>query len=588
MRKILLFLMVIALGLPFIGCEKDEIINQEVKPNYPAGVYLGVIGFNETLSKSNRFVNIYKDQYECKYFIDGLSTANNTGLYYAMREGVSYFDKGGFPDDVSDVYMVTFTDGLDNVSGALAGVDSKEEVKSDVVNLFETKQINGKKIKSYTIGIGGSDLSGSDLQEMQNELEELSSGDGYSVFPTNFYELGSAFSDIATEILQLNVERTLTCNMPAEDDGTIVRWTFDGTYSAATSTHYIEGEVNKENGVYSIINLHYVGVDASNEVSVSGVLDGVASVKFTFNDFEICPYDESIIKFYRQRSDYTWQLDSESGSGSIVNERVEDTSIAVMLVLDCSSSLGNNFSSMKTSAKEFIDAMIYGYEYPEPASEDCDLLSAIDKNFIFEAPQDFSATMDVDSVTLSWKEVYSATSYKVYRSTTASGVYSLLGSSLTNTYVDKNVTLGNTYYYKVSATKSGEETNQSDAISVSVANIQSITSLSDLDSYYNWMISGGIFQNTDISDNGEAYMTFTANRSGTLSFNYKTSTENAYDYLKLYINNSYIISWSGVYSNYYSYSRSVNTGDVIKIGYYKDYMISSGDDAVYIKDIVIE
>lgn len=463
-------IMSIAVSGIFTSCGGDNNSRYSYTPQ-ESGIYVGVIGFNEVVYATDDFSNVSTGETDCYNFIDALTVEKNTALYYAMREGINYFDNGNFPDDVTDVFIVTFTDGLDNVSGALAGADSKEEVKDDVVDLIANKLINGQNITSYTVGVKSDDLSASDEIKLQSELEELSSGDGYSFLANSFSELSSNFTEIASNLVQIKMVRTLTCIMPAEDKGTQVRWTFDDVSDAKNSTNYIEGEVYKEDGDYSLINLHYVGVNASNEVMVEGEQEGVASVKFTFNGFEICPNNEEVIKFHRYDSaDNTWQIDSESGTGSIENESVEETSIAVMLVLDCSSSLGENFVTMKTSAQGFIDAMLEGYEIPEPATVDCDEINAIDRSFAFGAPKGLTGTYANGWVTLAWNDVYGASEYNIYRSNSASGTYYLMGNSSSTSYTD-NVTLGNVYYYKVTATNDVSESDPSDVFMVFAGNL---------------------------------------------------------------------------------------------------------------------
>lgn len=54
---------------------------------------------------------------------------------------------------------------------------------------------------------------------------------------------------------------------------------------------------------------------------------------------------------------------------------------------------------------------------------------------------------------LTWKAVPGAASYKVYRATSQSGTYSLLGSVTTTSYVNTGAKAGTTYYYNIVAVK---------------------------------------------------------------------------------------------------------------------------------------
>ena len=54
---------------------------------------------------------------------------------------------------------------------------------------------------------------------------------------------------------------------------------------------------------------------------------------------------------------------------------------------------------------------------------------------------------------LTWNAVSGATSYKVYRATSKSGTYSLLGTVTATSYTNTGAKAGTTYYYKVVAVK---------------------------------------------------------------------------------------------------------------------------------------
>jgi autotransporter-associated beta strand protein len=69
------------------------------------------------------------------------------------------------------------------------------------------------------------------------------------------------------------------------------------------------------------------------------------------------------------------------------------------------------------------------------------------------APSGLLATPAASQISLSWSTVTSATSYAIKRSSTAGGPYTSLATGLTNSsYTDSAVTVGNTYFYVVTAT----------------------------------------------------------------------------------------------------------------------------------------
>ncbi len=82
-----------------------------------------------------------------------------------------------------------------------------------------------------------------------------------------------------------------------------------------------------------------------------------------------------------------------------------------------------------------------------------------------------SATGDTAAADLSWSASTGETSisYDIYRSTTESGTYTLVGNSSGTTYTDDNLSLGNTYYYKVAAENDIGTSAQSSDVSVTTS-----------------------------------------------------------------------------------------------------------------------
>jgi fibronectin type 3 domain-containing protein len=70
-----------------------------------------------------------------------------------------------------------------------------------------------------------------------------------------------------------------------------------------------------------------------------------------------------------------------------------------------------------------------------------------------------------DSIRISWNAVPEATGYKIYRSSSASGSYTLLNSSPGTSYTDTGLSPLTTYYYKISTVHSKGESEQSNSVS---------------------------------------------------------------------------------------------------------------------------
>jgi hypothetical protein len=92
------------------------------------------------------------------------------------------------------------------------------------------------------------------------------------------------------------------------------------------------------------------------------------------------------------------------------------------------------------------------------------------------APTDVTAqAASSSSITVDWTAVSGAASYKVYRSGTSGGTYSLVGSPASNTYTDTGLSANTTYYYKVSAVNTGGESGQSVYVSATTMAVGNAT-----------------------------------------------------------------------------------------------------------------
>ena len=83
-------------------------------------------------------------------------------------------------------------------------------------------------------------------------------------------------------------------------------------------------------------------------------------------------------------------------------------------------------------------------------------------------PTGVKATAGSSSISVTWNSVSGATSYNIYRSTSASGSYSYQTSVYSTSYTDYNVNAGTTYYYKVSAENSAGESSMSSYVSAKI------------------------------------------------------------------------------------------------------------------------
>ena len=85
------------------------------------------------------------------------------------------------------------------------------------------------------------------------------------------------------------------------------------------------------------------------------------------------------------------------------------------------------------------------------------------------APTNLTATPGNAQVTLAWTAVPTASSYKIYRSTTSGSGYALLGTTTATSGTDTGLTNGTTYYYVVTAVNASGESANSAQVSATPA-----------------------------------------------------------------------------------------------------------------------
>ncbi|MBL0702704.1 MAG: hypothetical protein JJV95_01800 [Sulfurospirillum sp.] len=336
-----------------------------------SGIYLSIIAFNENLT-TQKFTRLnYDSKDDFDNFIDDRNADGTTSLYWAVDTAIVSIKNTAFPDDIDNISIVTFTDGLDTSS--LHATDYKHKSNSDYLGALKI-DINTTKVKdiplsAYAIGFKGTDVKNEET--FKENLEGLSSKDNnYTVDDIN--EIKAVFTEIAESLTKTNSSQSLALSVSIPDSETKIRFTFDDNISEANnSTKYIDATYTRagssENMTHTLKDITYKGLE-STSTSITG--EGTdASKKYTFENIKMTDGDidiDSIKQWSRVDSSGLWQVNSEFDPSSDSDVDVEKSSAAIVLVLDTSGSLGDNFSKVQSSAKSFVETLLDGYNKSFP------------------------------------------------------------------------------------------------------------------------------------------------------------------------------------------------------------------------------
>ena len=350
----------LSLVLSIAGCKKDDVKPDEQKVENPvetyteSNLYIGVVGFNDHLNfmgTNDRHFKQISSSYEVEGFISNLSMANGTLLYYSVDSTLNLLQKVQFPADLDNVSIVTFTDGLDQGSGVMnPNYTSSSEYLNAMSEKLRSTRVNGRAINAYSIGILGSDVT--DKIQFTTNLNKLASSSFNVTEVSEMSAVRNRFKNLAYEI-KSSLQTDITLRITTPYEGTKIRFTFDDVDNASLSSTYLEGVYR--NG--ALTEIKCVGCSCSNGTTVTAEKNGIHS-SLTFSSLQSSKGTDiesgNIRQWEYSQNISGWQINSEFEQRADV--KYARTSV-IMLVLDCSSSLRENFSLMKQCVTEFLNIL---------------------------------------------------------------------------------------------------------------------------------------------------------------------------------------------------------------------------------------
>ena len=320
-----------------------------------SGLYLGIIGFNEALY----YYPIRKLNMDTldgfNSFIDGLGQKNTTLLYYSIKEAIRTLQVANYPHNISSASIVTFTDGEDDGSAYYEKFPGNDEAYlSDVNSRLYEEKVAGLPLSAWTIGLKSSDAE-FHYDKFLRHLQQLSRPESNGVIEDDMSAVNRAFERIAQELIQSFSIYNVRVNMAGKADKTKVRITLDNVSTPDASSKYIEGFFDMYNDC--LYDVSYHGLSCSSGTRVQGNASGTR-VTFDFSDIRLDDNSEirrEWIKLWIWDEAYNnWQPKSETDPLEEPTVEIVKESAVVLLNLDCTTSLGGKFATLKTHAKSFI------------------------------------------------------------------------------------------------------------------------------------------------------------------------------------------------------------------------------------------
>ena len=338
----------------------DLIINGPQMIIVDTGMYMGVIGYNQTLVSKEIALLDSLTVGEFNDFVFGLNTQPGRLLYYSVDKAINDLNEAPMPENLQNVAIVTFTEGIDQ--GSLMMTDKYEteaEYAQALKARIDDERIYGRPIKAYTVGLLNPSVK--DETQFRNNLYSLASDSTKAMEVNSMADVNAKFQEIADDLVARNISETLTLVFPGVGTGTRIRFTLDDVNEETVndSQIYIEGTFSLKSRSLTNITYHGMTCTAGDSVAASSV-DGLF-VSLVFSgiqlDNEARIEKDKIQEWYWVEDQEVWAASTEFSADRLPEVESTYSSALVMLLLDCSSVLDENFGELQYAANAFIGRM---------------------------------------------------------------------------------------------------------------------------------------------------------------------------------------------------------------------------------------
>ena len=329
-----------------------------VVPLVDTGMYMSVTGYNQTLTTKEITMLDSTSMEGFNEFVSSLTTQPGRLLYYSVDNAIDALNVAPHPQNLQNVAIVTFTEGLDQGSLMMTDkYDTEAEYAQAIHGRIMNERIYGRPIKAYTVGLLNDNVV--DANKFRNNLYALSSDSTKAMEINTMGEVNTRLQSIADDLVSRNMSEKLTLVFPGVGTGTRIRFTFDEVTDANESQIYLEGTFSLKTRSLTNIVYHGLTCNSGDSVAASSV-EGV----FVSLEFEGIQLDneeriekKNIQEWYWVEDQNAWEASTEFSASRLPDIERTYSSALVMLLLDCSSVMDENFDELKLAANSFIERM---------------------------------------------------------------------------------------------------------------------------------------------------------------------------------------------------------------------------------------
>lgn len=324
------------------------------------GIFMGIVGFNDELTVKPISLLNQDSKNDFTSFVDNLHMGNATLLYYAVDDAISRLSAQTFPENLSNVVLITFTDGLDQGSLAMKPEHrTSRGYASYLADRIAGTSIQGHPLEAYAIGLKSTDVYDDDL--FIYNLQSLASAEANISPVGNIAEMQQRLTTLFENLNRQTTQRVVQIKVPMMSHGDKYRFTLDHTSNNAENSEiWFEGDFNIDD--MSLENVVYHGFTSASGVTVKAKQEGI-KLLFTLEDCrtpegEILDVDKDGIdqwQFIASRN--IWNHNIENAKAEDIDIQNIKSSVAIIFALDCSTSLGDLFPLVKTTANSFISRL---------------------------------------------------------------------------------------------------------------------------------------------------------------------------------------------------------------------------------------